>query len=34
MDDALEQYDKKLGEYMMEMEEEDFDFLDDELPFN
>ena len=32
IDDALEQYDKKLGEYLMGMDE--FDFMDDELPFN
>lgn len=34
IDDALEQYDEKLGEYLMGMEEEEFDFMDDELPFN
>ena len=33
IDDALEQYDKKLGEYLMGMDEEEFDFMDDELPF-
>ena len=32
IDDALEQYDKKLGEYLMGMDE--FYFMDDELPFN
>ena len=32
MDDALEQYDKKLSEYLMGMDE--LDFMDDELPFN
>ena len=34
IDDVLEQYDKKLGEYLMGMDEEDFDFMDDELAFN
>ena len=34
IDDTLEQYDKKLGEYLMGMDEEDFDFMNDELPFN
>ena len=33
IDDVLEQYDKKLGEYLMGMDEEEFDFMDDELPF-
>ena len=32
LNDALEQYDKKLSEYLMGMDE--LDFMDDELPFN
>lgn len=34
MDDALEEYDKRLGEYLMGMDEEELEFMDDEMPFN
>ena len=34
MDDILEEYDKKLGEYLTGLGEEDLEFIDDEMPFN
>lgn len=34
MDDILEEYDKKLGEYLTGLEEEELEFMGDEMPFN